>query len=195
MVIAICSSIFYICWLVGLLLRRYDILMFFQQDLSTATPVYWTCVAVIGLYSVSSLFGVVGSIAQNRKMIGIFKFMYWVMAIVLLCVSLAAWILMLVKRDSIVAGCNQYLQDISTSHSPYYTPVQLPNGAIFGKDDCEGAMKRVLIVGGVLVFIGNFLQIYFASAISAYADRLKRNNQHQKLRDLDDYPESKMAVY
>ncbi|KAG0166375.1 hypothetical protein DFQ28_005962 [Apophysomyces sp. BC1034] len=108
---------------------------------------------------------------------------------------MSAWIILLVKRNSVVSECNQYLQDISTSHSPYYTPVPLPNGAMFGQDNCEAAVKQVLIIYGLLVFIGNFLQIYFASAISAYADRLKRNNQHQKLRDLDDYPESKMAVY
>jgi hypothetical protein len=36
-----------------------------------------------------------------------------------------------------------------------------------------------------------FFKLYFASAISAYAQRLKRNNQHQKLRDLDDFPSAK----
>ncbi|KAI8376280.1 uncharacterized protein BYT42DRAFT_574068 [Radiomyces spectabilis] len=166
--------------------------------LSSTAPGYWTAVGVIALYAVSSLFGVIGSITQNRKMIGVFKILYWLVTILLLIVTFALWILCLVKRDLLVESCAEVARELASSSSSYYTPVQLPNGGDNLTQSCATAAKQLLIVGGLIVFVGNLFQVYFASVISAYAARLKRNNQHQKLRDLDDYPEitaNKMAVY
>ncbi|KAG1440655.1 hypothetical protein G6F56_011830 [Rhizopus delemar] len=170
-----------------------------QQDQSALSGVFWTCVAIIGLYSISSLFGVIGGITQNRSMINIFRFLYWIMATLILISSFAAWITVLIKRDDIVTGCQQYLLGLNSNSSSYYSPVNLPNGTIsLHKEDCVSATKHLLIIGGIAVFLGNFVQIYFASTINAYATRLKSvgTTEHHKLRNMEDYPETtKMADY
>ncbi|KAI8879021.1 hypothetical protein K501DRAFT_227430 [Backusella circina FSU 941] len=195
-VIAVCSSIFYIGCLIWLLKSTSTLNSFSQQDQSAAKAVFWTCVSVIGLYSASSLFGVIGGITQNRKMVNIFRYLYWIVAVLLLLGSSTTWILMMVKRDSIISGCQKYLLE-STNASSYYSPVTLPNDTMhLHEEDCTSATKQILIIFGIIVFIGNAVQVYFACLINAYARRLKGGlAQHHKLRDMDDFPENKMGVY
>lgn len=100
-------------------------------------------------------------------MINIFRFLYWTVAILLLLSSTAVWIFMMVKRSSIVSGCQQYLSELeaignSTSSSSYYSPVTLPNGTtenFLHGEDCATATKQFLIVSGIIVFVGNFVQV------------------------------------
>ncbi|KAG2212305.1 hypothetical protein INT47_001664 [Mucor saturninus] len=200
--IAVISSAFYVAMLIWLIKDRNIIYSFPQQDLSAASAVFWTAVSVVGVYAVSSLFGVIGGITQNRNMVNIFRFLYWAMAVLLLLSSVGIWIVMMVKKSSIVLGCQQYLTELNTANSPY-SAVVLPNGTSTSvyADDCASATKQFLIVSGVIILVGNFVQIYFASTINAYARRLKASGggsaaQHHKLRDMDDFPEtSKMTVY
>ncbi|KAI9246024.1 hypothetical protein EDC94DRAFT_627709 [Helicostylum pulchrum] len=202
-VIAVISSAFYLGIFIWLITARNVVNSFPQQDLSASLAVFWTSVSVVGVYAISSLFGVVGGITQNRGMVNIFRFLYWIMSVLLLVSSIGIWIAMMVKQSTIVTGCQQYLTEMSNSNSsPYYSPVTLPNGTSnLHRDDCAAATKQLLIVSGIIILIGNFLQIYFASTINAYACRLKssgggRAAQHHKLRDMDDFPEtSKMSVY
>ncbi|CAO3686740.1 unnamed protein product [Umbelopsis vinacea] len=155
-------------------------------------PVFWSLVAVYILYTISSLFGVIGSITQKRRMVLFFSILYWIMVILTLIVSFAVWILLLVKRSDIETACEAAVSNsIAATDSPYHSPVAIPNQQADIQNACNEAIRNATIGGGVIVFVGNALQLYFASAISAYAQRLKRNNQHQKLRDLDDFPSAK----
>jgi hypothetical protein len=99
-------------------------------------------------------------------MINIFRFLYWSVAVLLLLSTTAIWIFLMVKQDAIVAGCQQYLTEMTSNASPYYTPVNLPNGSSLHKDDCVTANRQLLIVSGIIVFVGNFIQ---ASIISLYS--------------------------
>jgi hypothetical protein len=181
------------------------------------TPIFWSLVAVYILYTISSLFGVIGSITQKRRMVLFFSILYWIMVILTLIVSFAAWIILLVKRSEVESACEAAVANtIAANDSPYHSPVTIPNQQADIQDACNQAIRNATIGGGVAVFVGNALQVrivklsqplapllwltiilflfhqlYFASAISAYAQRLKRNNQHQKLRDLDDFPTAK----
>ncbi|KAI9347849.1 hypothetical protein BD770DRAFT_395456 [Pilaira anomala] len=202
--IAVISSAFYVAILIWLITGRNVVYSFPQSELSAALGVFWTSVSVVGVYAVSSLFGVIGGITQNRNMVNIFKYLYVIMATLILVSSLGIWIAMMVKKSSIVTGCEDYLtteMSKTSSSTSYYSPVTLPNGTNkVHQDECEAATKQLLIVSGVIILIGNFVQVYFASTINAYACRLKssggRSAQHHKLRDMDDFPEtSKMAVY
>lgn len=67
---------------------------------------------------------------------------------------------MMVKQNAIVTGCQQYLTEITSNASPYYSPVNLPNGTSnLHKDDCATATKQLLIVSGIIIFVGNFIQV------------------------------------
>ncbi|KAF1804404.1 hypothetical protein V8B55DRAFT_1500605 [Mucor lusitanicus] len=190
--IAVCSSVLYIGILIWLLRERQVI--YSLQDVSAALAVFWSLVAVVGLYSVSALFGVIGGITQNRSMINIFRFLYWTVVILLLLSSSAIWIFMLIKQNSIIDECQKYLNDSNSSSSPIMIPNQQQQGLI--QEDCHTATKQILIAGGIVVFVGNFIQIYFASIINAYATRLGQHGsfQHHQLHNLDDFPETSIKT-
>lgn len=67
---------------------------------------------------------------------------------------------MMVKKSTIVSGCQQYLTELNTSESPY-SAVVLPNGSSTSLylEDCNSATKQFLIVSGVIIFVGNFVQV------------------------------------
>lgn len=117
-------------------------------------------------------------------MVNIFRFLYWTVVILLLVSSTIIWIFMLIKQNSIIDGCQQYLNDSNIAS----------NQQNFLQEDCHTATKQILIASGIIVFIGNFIQIYFASIINAYATRLAHYGafQHEQLRNLDDFPETSM---
>lgn len=69
---------------------------------------------------------------------------------------------MMVKQSAIVNVCQQYLTELNsnTTKSPYYTPINLPNGTTnLHQEDCATATKQLLIWSGVIVFVGNFVQV------------------------------------
>lgn len=117
-------------------------------------------------------------------MINIFRFLYWTVVILLLISSTIIWILMLIKQNSIIDGCQQYLNDSNIAS----------NQQNFLQEDCHTATKQILIASGIIISFGNFTQIYFASIINAYATRLAHHGtfQHQQLHNLDDFPETSM---
>ncbi|KAL9551147.1 hypothetical protein PS6_005161 [Mucor atramentarius] len=122
------------------------------QDISAALAVFWSLVAVVGLYSVSALFGVIGGIT-----------------------------------NSIIDECQQYLNDSTVISSNQQGLIQ---------EDCHTATKQILIAGGIVVFVGNLIQVYFASIINAYATRLGQHGsfQHHQLHNLDDFPETSVKT-
>ncbi|KAI9022939.1 hypothetical protein CLU79DRAFT_749591 [Phycomyces nitens] len=190
MVIAIVSSAFYISSLVYLLIRRSDMFAKHPDSLNTLTPIFWTGVAVVSVYSISSILGVFGTISQNRAMTAIFRVLYWIMAILILIVSIAAWVIVFVKRDSFQDECISLL---GRPDSDIYSIVKVPSGSEVAtalQNACSDDLKTVLIVSGIAVVIGNIVQIYFASVVSSYASRLKRGNKHIPLRNLDDFPDN-----
>lgn len=95
-------------------------------------------------------------------MINIFRFLYWTVAILLLLSTTIIWIVMMVKQGAIVNVCQQFLTELdaaAASGSSYYTPVNLPNGGNLHQEDCASATKQFLIWSGVIVFVGNFVQV------------------------------------
>jgi hypothetical protein len=82
-------------------------------------------------------------------------------AVLLLLGSSTTWILMMVKKNSIISGCQKYLLE-STNSSNYYSPVNLPNDTIhLHQEDCTSATKQILIVFGIVVFIGNAVEVIY----------------------------------
>ena len=96
-------------------------------------------------------------------MVNIFKYLYVVMATLILVSSLGIWIAMMVKKSAIVTGCEEYLtteMSGTTKSTSYYSAVTLPNGTNnVHQDECEAATKQLLIVSGVIILIGNFVQV------------------------------------
>ncbi|KAI8641029.1 hypothetical protein BD408DRAFT_418961 [Parasitella parasitica] len=176
--IAASSSAFCFGILLWLLEKRQ--VVYKLQDLSAAPAVYWSLMSVVGLYTAGSLFGVIGGITQNRSKINIFRFLYWIVVILLLVSSSTIWIILLVHQNSIIDGCRHYLTDSSTIMASDQQGLLQP-------EDCHTATKQILIAGGTVVFLGNLIQIYCASIVNAYATRLG-----QQLNSLGDLPKTSM---
>ncbi|KAI9303640.1 hypothetical protein BJ944DRAFT_268049 [Cunninghamella echinulata] len=153
-------------------------------ELQLPKIIFWVFVSLFILYAISSLFGMVGAVAKNRAMINIFKGVYWLMAIIGLVVSVGIWIALLVKRDDFSSLCNDIYQHPADYNLPDNLPIQPSQAA----ELCGTTTRNLLIITGVCTLVGNFIQIYFACVISAYATRLRRTNQHEKLRNLEDFP-------
>ncbi|KAI9281124.1 hypothetical protein BY458DRAFT_264993 [Sporodiniella umbellata] len=192
--IAVISFLFYLlCFISGVRnLTNYVSLEGQRYILGTL----WTYVVISGLYTLSSSLGIAGGITQNRKMISVFRTLYWINAVFVLILSSYMWIGLLIIRKDIVSSCQDYF--LSSTNNGFYSPVTLPSGKRLYEEECESYTKQALILLGIFVFLGNFIQIYFASTIQAYATRLKSvgTTQHHQLRNLEDFPETtKMAVY
>ncbi|KAF7731579.1 hypothetical protein EC973_009343 [Apophysomyces ossiformis] len=82
------------------------------------------------------------------------------------------------------------------SDSPYYAPVRYPNtlnSNAMSLEECQASVKVFLITYGVVIFLVEMLQIYFASVVSAYASRLRNGARHHRLHDqqIKDFEESR----
>ncbi|KAI8343579.1 hypothetical protein BC941DRAFT_411792 [Chlamydoabsidia padenii] len=182
LIIATISAMFYIGLLIGLLVERQALISPEYGERSVIA--FWIVLGISILYSLSSVFGIIGGVTKNRGMTNIFKLLYWIMAILTLVLSFGLWIAMMVNRDESVTICSDFLQ-----HPGNYGEILTDTYTKADADSiCSNSMRTVLIVSGIAVFVGNFIQLYFACAISAYATRLRRTNQHEKLRNLEDFP-------
>ncbi|KAI8078138.1 uncharacterized protein B0P05DRAFT_542646 [Gilbertella persicaria] len=173
LIIALISSAVYIASTVGLFMSRstgvsvYD---GYNVNSVTFTAVHYTTIAVSIIFALASLFGVVGSITQHRKMIAVFKLAYWTVATLQFIVSIASIIILGLNRSTIITACAEAYADETL-------------------DSCAVGYRNFMIIFSVVSMIICFIQFYFASAISAYATRLRRTNMHEKLRNLEDFPE------
>ncbi|KAI9487782.1 MAG: hypothetical protein EXX96DRAFT_554634 [Benjaminiella poitrasii] len=132
--------------------------------------IYYTSIAVSIIFALASLFGVLGCITQHRKMIAIFKVSYWTVAILQLIVTIAAIVIVGVKMGLIIDNCIALYPELT-------------------RDDCATGYRNFMIIFCIVSVVVNFIQFYFATAISSYATRLRRTNMHEKLRNLEDFPE------
>ncbi|CAO3621881.1 unnamed protein product [Mucor hiemalis] len=182
LIIALLSAAVYIACTVGLFMAKanqesfYSYLSEHAPTLNNADSkkvtdgVLYTSIAVSILFSLTSLFGVLGSITQQRRMINIFKVSYWFVAVLSFLVSIAAIVALGVQRSQIVAACVAENADLTY-------------------DNCSTGYRNFMIVFSIVLMVVSFIQFYFATAISSYATRLRRSNMHEKLRNLEDFPE------
>ncbi|CAO3650697.1 unnamed protein product [Mucor fragilis] len=173
LIIALLSAALYIASTVGLFMSKPSSGVTYEDveiDMRIVNGIYYTSIAVSIIFALASLFGVLGSVTQHRKMIATFKVAYWFVAILQFIVTVAAIIILAVKRTDIVNSCVALYPEETL-------------------DTCSVGYRNFMIIFCVVSIVINFIQFYFATAISAYATRLRRTNMHEKLRNLEDFPE------
>ncbi|EIE83540.1 hypothetical protein RO3G_08245 [Rhizopus delemar RA 99-880] len=176
LIIALLSAAFYVAITVLLSLA---IPKFNESESAFSTPavkgVHYTSIAITVIFAFCSLFGVIGSITQHRKMIAAFKLAYWTSSLLELLISIAAIIVLAVQRIDIINTCAALNADETVG-------------------SCSSYYRTFMIILCCLIVIVNLFQFYFAAAISSYATRLRRTNMHEKLRHLEDFPEAPRKV-
>ncbi|KAI8647077.1 hypothetical protein BD408DRAFT_358683 [Parasitella parasitica] len=173
LIIALISAALYIFSTVALFMSKPSTGVTYEDveiDMKVVNAIYYTSIAVSIIFALASLFGVLGSVTQHRKMIAIFKISYWFVTILQFIVTIAAIIILAVKRTDIVNSCVALYPEETV-------------------DTCSVGYRNFMIVFSIVSILVNFIQFYFATAISAYATRLRRTNMHEKLRNLEDFPE------
>ncbi|KAI8967007.1 hypothetical protein BDF20DRAFT_830359 [Mycotypha africana] len=172
MIIALISTMIYLACTVSLFLTKpYSNVTYngIELNMSIINGIYYASIAISIIFALASILGVIGSIVQQRKMIAIFKISYWTMSLIQFLLSVITVIVFVTKRTEIIEACAAYPEESLDTCTVYY--------------------RNFMISYGIIVFLFNFIQFYFASVISAYATRLRRTNMHEKLRDLEDFPE------
>ncbi|KAI7862937.1 hypothetical protein BDF14DRAFT_1849060 [Spinellus fusiger] len=123
-------------------------------------------------------------------MVRTYHIINWFFVLLVLTATLAYWIYFKVKQDSYVNDCQGYVNAGSLTENGVYTPVKIPGKPIVAggadKSYCIDMVNRIVIGSAIVVFVGNFIQVYFASSIGIYSTSLKRHLQHQQLRSQDD---------
>ncbi|KAI9285246.1 hypothetical protein BC943DRAFT_360351 [Umbelopsis sp. AD052] len=160
-----------------------------DNRINGVNAIFWSSVAVSIVWLLASLFGLIGVLTQRRGMVLLFNTFNWIMAFLTLGVSLAAFILLLAKQQDAHNNCvtfwNEQGGPPTADGSPYHSSVNIPSNQQSIDDYCTNVLRILTIVIGVLTFVGNGIQLYFAAMVGAYSTRLKRFRQHVPLRDLD----------
>ncbi|KAI8889973.1 hypothetical protein K501DRAFT_328759 [Backusella circina FSU 941] len=179
LIIALLTAALYIFCTVGLLINKSALTAAYDGVSSTTmTGIFYTEVVISLIFAVCALFGVVGSITQNRKMISLFKGAYWLSAIIEFIICIARIIVFSLNRSALTASC-----------VAEYTARYPGDSSAEAEENCSNAVRLFLIIGSIVSVIISLIEIYFATVISSYATRLRRTNLHEKLRNLEDFPE------
>lgn len=84
-------------------------------------------------------------------MVGLFKFIYWILAILALVVTVAAWITLLVKRNELETFCTDAVKEAQENGTNI--------AGLDSTDACANGLKGLLIGGGFAVIIGNMISV------------------------------------
>ncbi|KAI7900403.1 uncharacterized protein BX663DRAFT_517449 [Cokeromyces recurvatus] len=144
--------------------------LFLNKPTTVFNGIYYTSIAVSIIFALTSIFGVLGCITQHRRMIGIFKVSYWIVVVLQFIITIAAIIMLAIQKTLIIDNCVALYPDLT-------------------RDTCTVGYRNLIIIFCTSSLVANFIQIYFATAISSYSTRLRRTNMHEKLRNLEDFPE------
>ncbi|KAI8983652.1 hypothetical protein BDB01DRAFT_791621 [Pilobolus umbonatus] len=171
--IALLSALGYLGLIIGMFMLKSDD-EFAQISTEPAfAGIFYSVIAVSVIFTISAVFGLIGAITQHRKLVAVFKLVYWSVTILQLIISVAVLIAMGVKREVFITLC-------SAGDGTF---------AVYSEEECRSAFKTLMIASSISVVIINVIQIYFGTVISSYATRLRRTNIHEKLRNNEDFPE------
>ncbi|KAI8978636.1 hypothetical protein BDB01DRAFT_799514 [Pilobolus umbonatus] len=156
---------------------------------------------------VGGLVGIFGSCFSSRRFAQAFSIITWVGCVMSIVVYIITLVLVIVYHGSIVDSCRaigfvgikNIHRDITPVHlnnQQYYTPVKYPG--IYtenagSESDCRSVLKSFVILYGLVTLFLQFIQIYFAYVVSAYAKRLKNGARHHRLhaQQIKDFEEAR----
>lgn len=85
---------------------------------------------------------------SNARMMRIFLVLYIIVATIVLAIMFAAWGTLMANRSAIISSCNEFVRNNPPAFSGY------------GRNySCDNVYRKLGIAGGLIVFIGNALQV------------------------------------
>ncbi|KAI8983983.1 hypothetical protein BDF20DRAFT_911160 [Mycotypha africana] len=173
----------------------------------TAKAWYYINLLFTVLLFVGGFAGIIGSLIAQRKSAKFFSVVVWISCAVSFIKYLISLVLMIVYRQNMINTCirsglvgignaQSGLLPTTISLNGYYTPVKYPNtlnAHATSMENCEQSVKTLIILWGVIVFVVQIVQVYFASVVGVYAARLRSGARHHRLHDqqIKDFEESR----
>ncbi|KAI9359411.1 hypothetical protein BD770DRAFT_342737 [Pilaira anomala] len=172
-----------------------------------ARPWYYINLIFTVFICVGGLCGIVGSLCASRRFSKAFSVIVWISCILSMVVYVISLVLMAINSDNVIESCmvigfvgvqnvQRNISPVHISQTEYYTPVKYP-GLLTehagSEADCARMLKTFTILFGVIIFIVQLVQIYFAYVVSAYAKRLSNGARHHRLhaQQIKDFEESR----
>ncbi|KAG1455832.1 hypothetical protein G6F46_001397 [Rhizopus delemar] len=159
---------------------------------------------------VGGLSGIIGTLFAQRKSAKLFSFTIWICCLLSFVKYVASLALMIIYRQNMINTCIRSgfvsfnnaqtgLVPSNISTNGYYTPVKYPNtlnAHATSAEDCQQAIRLLIITWGVIIFVVQLVQLYFATVVSSYANRLSSGARHHRLHDqqIKDFEESRFHM-
>ncbi|KAI9256871.1 hypothetical protein BY458DRAFT_519100 [Sporodiniella umbellata] len=155
--------------------------------------------------------GVIGTAFAQKRFARLFNFVVWTCCVLSFVKYITSLALMIVYRQNMVNTCirsgfvgfNNAQTGLTASPSistgSYYSPVKYPNtlnANATSSSECEQAVKSLIIAWGTIIFIVQLLQLYFATIVNSYSNRLNNGTRHHRLHDqqIKDFEESRFHM-
>ncbi|KAI9311297.1 hypothetical protein BX666DRAFT_1867971 [Dichotomocladium elegans] len=151
--------------------------------------IFYSMAGILIAYTVTNAFGLSVVILQRRKLVQVYHILNWFFVLLMMTISLSYWFYFKVKRDVYINDCQDLQNNGEMPFNSTYTPVEVPGKNMLAggsdKSHCINFIKKLVVISGVSVFIGNFLQLFLASCIGTYAASLHWKYLHQRVQTQD----------
>ncbi|KAI8390299.1 hypothetical protein BD560DRAFT_380568 [Blakeslea trispora] len=172
-----------------------------------ARPWYYIDLLFSVFICVGGLCGIIGSTFASRRFSKAFSFIAWVNVALSILIYVISLVLVGIHRNQIVDSCRvvgfvnvnnaRREPNFSTPSSQvHYSPVHYPGlltEHAATESQCQSMTKTFIIAFGVVIFVVQLIQIYFAYVVGAYAKRLANGARHHRLhaQQIKDFEESR----
>ncbi|KAI8875272.1 hypothetical protein K501DRAFT_329370 [Backusella circina FSU 941] len=156
---------------------------------------------------IGGLAGIIGSLFASRRFAKAFSIIVWINCFLSALVYIISLVFMSAYSQHTIDSCRVVgfvgignpqhdITPVQLTSSSYYSPVKYPGiltEHATSEDSCAEMTKTFTIAFGVVILVVQFLQVYFAYVVGAYAKRLSNGARHHRLhaQQIKDFEESR----
>ncbi|RUS19424.1 hypothetical protein BC937DRAFT_87513 [Endogone sp. FLAS-F59071] len=160
-----------------------------SMHLAAISPVLnWVYVAVNLLLGLVGIIGVIAALSGTFSLMKWYSRLFWLMTVVTFVWETASFSLAYTRRQETVDACQSELTTLANSTVlGTIEPVShnATEAKTYGESTCEGSVKAGMIGLGVILVVGQLLQLYFGFIVSSYVSQLREHHRGHRLRDTD----------
>ncbi|KAG0174695.1 hypothetical protein DFQ28_007578 [Apophysomyces sp. BC1034] len=167
----------------------------------------WVYVIVSAVSAVVGLYGILAASVGKLGLMRLYKFLFWILTILLTIWYTANFVLALINRSKSLAVCQEAnpstnqtsaAENKTISVGGYTTTfLGMELGNTYGLADCGQAVQAGLIGIAILLFVGSIFLFYSATVVGSYTAKLRERSLGHRLRDAewDDNIDGLAAAY
>jgi len=148
----------------------------------------WIYVGENSLLGLVGILGVIAALTASFTLVKWYSRLFWLTTIVTLIWETVSFALAYTRRQETVDACRDELKSLAnTTALGTIEPVSqnATEAQTYGQSTCEGSVKAGMIALGVLLIVGQLLQLYFGLVISSYVSQLREQHRGHRLHDTD----------